>query len=339
MLDLLQRSLTASGPGIPEEKRATSLHSWYGLYCFPDSLFSVAQYLAKTVLASCQRKLLFGLCAASVYTLEGGNNTLHARVWQRDWAYPVHTICIASKATWASSKGNDLLVTVTGRWEHLFQARVDQDQAPQHVPFFLMEELGAASMPSSAMVGPHHHSLCSWLFQSVFLWGRWSTLGLACVMHNSFRWIFWLGLSKVTKTWRCGETAHTQLLQWGASCFMSWAMWIYLVLSVLPGPPAHTVQPTFISPGRVSFYSHLLHQQHLLHLEVNGKSKESPFNFFKMHGYLKNDMKSNFLKCFLRARCPWDLQRTFPNAESKCRSALFHSDIEIWEWTVVFSVN
>lgn len=115
--------------------------------------------------------------------------------------------------------------------------------------------------------------------------------------------------------------------QWGASCFMSWAMWMYLVFSVLPGPLAHTVQPTFISTVTVSFYLHLLHQQHLLHLEVKVKLTENPF--FKKHGYLKNDIKSNFLKCFLRARCPWDLQKSFPNAKSKCRSALFHPDTEI----------
>lgn len=150
------------------------------------------------------------------------------------------------------------------------------------------------------------HTITAWAlgFLYVFFFGAggalWGWLVL-CTMAPSFPWVFWLGLSRDTKTWRCGEMAHTQLLQRGASCFMSWAMWIYLVFSVLPGPLAHTVQPTFISAGTVSFYLHLLHQQHLLHLEVKVKSTENPF--FKKHGYLKNDIKSNFLKCFLRARC------------------------------------
>lgn len=129
----------------------------------------------------------------------------------------------ASKATWATSQGSDLLVTGMRRWQHPSQAGGNQEQVPHHALLCLMEWLHEVSITSPAMVGPHHHTLCSCPFMSSLLWGRWITFGLASVMHKDpsspgcFVWVY-------PGTLRPGGLGR------GTSCFVSWAVWIYLVL-------------------------------------------------------------------------------------------------------------
>lgn len=136
------------------------------------------------VLAGCQRKLWFGLCASI---------QLHCR--GRQWYFACACLAVGPSVPCSCHlrgfRGN--LGKFAGEWpvgNRDRKVRVPvpgqgwPGASPTACPPLPDGGAGCRLHDLWAPDGGATPSHCPWFFVSVFLWGRWSTLGLASVMHN-----------------------------------------------------------------------------------------------------------------------------------------------------------